>query len=610
MSSVARLGLYLETARHLRVSQVAWRLVHEARFRAYQRAPEFFGRRWRSRVGLVLQPSRLEVPPAHMLTRERAIGEQWRAGEVSYHSIAGPRDDWRCTGRARLWRYERQYHSELVALAALAATEPENGWLEDARALVRSWMRACPPVTPDAWEPYPVARRLLNWSLAAGLAPALGVELAPTMDAQARFLAAHLEHHLRGNHLLCDAAALVAAGATLENGDRFLRVGERLLAHELRAQVLGDGGYAERTVQYHAIVLLDVLVAMGLAARRGRALDADIAATARRMAGWLNVVRRGDGTFPAQNDAAHQATPPIEQVLALAQVVADADGPWDGWLARSFGGRLAQRAADAERSDILLPDTGWVFARERGHELLFDAGPLGPDEQPGHGHSDALAFELVWDRKPVVVDTGVSTYERGAVRAFERSARAHATVTVAGEGPDELWAAFRVGRRGRVFGSNPIVHGPVRVLHGVLRAPRGWEHHRQLVWWPGRALVVVDRIENARTAEVVARLPLAPALSLVGTTVMGLDSPLVLDVLRGELLESVTGGTGPREGWVAEGFEQATARTSVRVRADREGQIFYALRAEDVKVVVEGSWCTIRASERVERVALDERGVR
>src|SRR5262249_2452365 len=176
---------------------------------------------------------------------------------------------------------------------------------------------------------------------------------------------------------------------------------------------------------------------------------------------------------------------------------------------RAFG-LSAQPSPAPVRGDLELPDTGWSLVREGAHELLFEHGLIGPDEQPGHGHSDALSYELFWDGRPVVVDTGVTTYEIGAVRDFERSAKAHATITVGGAGPDELWASFRVGSRARVSGGlrNRTTDG-VRVFEGMVHAPAGWRHRRQLVFWPGEALVVVDDVEGAR-GEIVSRIPLAP----------------------------------------------------------------------------------------------------
>src|SRR5262249_44043447 len=69
---------------------------------------------------------------------------------------------------------------------------------------------------------------------------------------------------------------------------------------------------------------------------------------------------------------------------------------------------------------------------------------------PGHGHCDSLSFEWWVRGRPVVVDTGTLSYERGAARAACRSTRAHNTLEIDGREQHEMWAAFRVARRAAV----------------------------------------------------------------------------------------------------------------------------------------------------------------
>ncbi len=190
-------------------------------------------------------------------------------------------------------------------------------------------------------------------------------------------------------------------------------------SRELPLQVLADGAYAERSPQYHVIVLRDVLLAPGLAGRRGYAADPRIGDAARAMARWLSLLRRGDD-LPWLNDAAPDATPPLDEVLSLAAALHLGDENADGWLGRAFGGQ-PRPVSPPPRSDLELPDTGCSIVRDGSSELLFEHGPIGPDEQPGHGHSDALSYELIWEGAPMVTDTGVTTYDANGVRAFERS---------------------------------------------------------------------------------------------------------------------------------------------------------------------------------------------
>ena len=67
--------------------------------------------------------------------------------------------------------------------------------------------------------------------------------------------------------------------------------------------------------------------------------------------------------------------------------------------------------------------------------------------QPGHTHADSLNYELRMDGRPVVVDTGVSTYEKNERRQYERGTSAHNCVVVDSRNSSEVWGGFRVGRR-------------------------------------------------------------------------------------------------------------------------------------------------------------------
>jgi Heparinase II/III-like protein/Heparinase II/III N-terminus len=583
------LGRLVRTISHLRPSQVAWRIVHVGRLRRNAAS--------RPRYAWLDGAARFAVAgqrPGHESHELKRVAEMWRAGKVEYLALAGDRLDWLGVGRPKLWRYERQYHAEVVALAA------DPAGFDDAQELVSSWIAACPQPRGDAWEPYPVARRILNWSLAGYVSPELGASIAAGLAAQVRFLSHHLERHLLGNHLICDAAALVAGSAAVEAAGlaETGTLGARLLAQELERQVLPDGGYAERTAQYHAIVLRDVLLALALTRARGLALDQRVENAARAMSRWLAGVAREDAV-PYLNDAAPGATPAVREVLSLARALRLIDGPWDSWLGRAFGLSAPGRPPEP-REDLRLPDTGWTFVREGKHELLFEHGPIGPAEQPGHGHSDALSYELLWNGHAVVVDTGITTYDVGPIRDFERSAPAHATVSVAGAGPDELWAAFRVGARAKVESKifRRTVEG-VRILEGRVRAPAGWEHRRQLVYWPGVALAVFDRVVGAR-GMVRSHLPLSPGCTLVADgTLRFAGGSLQLARLRGTL----DAGT---ESWVGEGFGKRRPRKSFAFRADDQGRVAYAIIAPGRSVEITGSSCVLHGPEGAVQVSLVE----
>jgi uncharacterized heparinase superfamily protein len=173
------------------------------------------------------------------------------------------------------------------------------------------------------------------------------------------------------------------------------------------------------------------------------------------------------------NDAALDASPEIDGVLALGAClgVAAAD------VARVRKGGTASLTA--------LEPTGWARLDAGDASLVVDVGPDADGWQPGHAHADGLTFELWVDRQRALVDFGVATYEPGAAREETRATRSHNTLELDGRDSCEVWATFRVGRRGRGrMTASDASDGVVRVAlehDGYAWLPGAPRHARTLV---------------------------------------------------------------------------------------------------------------------------------
>ena len=77
-------------------------------------------------------------------------------------------------------------------------------------------------------------------------------------------------------------------------------------------------------------------------------------------------------------------------------------------------------------------------------------GSIRPYYQPGHAHADEMNFELFFKGSPVIVDTGVSTYEKNDRRLLERSTSSHNCLILDSNSSD-VWSGFRVGKRANVI---------------------------------------------------------------------------------------------------------------------------------------------------------------
>ena len=478
-----RAARFVRTVRHLRLRQVgalAARRVRGVRLGRVDGGDRELAPRCRWPADAAFPASAGAPDPASVL-----------AGELTFQSrreAVGFPPDWNRADLPRLWRYHLHYHEFLQALP-----------FERARDAALDWMARHPRGRGRVgWEPYPTSLRLGVWCTCffgrhrtrTAADAAFGAALWRSIREQAHHLSGNLERHLLGNHLLENAVALTLVGSCFEHAaarawyDR----GRTLLARELSEQVLPDGGHVERSPMYqcrvvHALLLLQ---ATGLA---------DVGALVRphlgRLGRALAAMTHPDGRIALLNDSAFGVHP--EPV------------------------RLAEQAGapPAAAGSFALVDSGYYGARTRGGDyVICDAGPLGPDYQPGHGHADLLSFELSLRGTRVVVDAGVSTYEPGRLRAYCRSTRAHNTVEIEGRDQAELWAAFRVGRRPRPSGVTwtRLEDGfELSAQHDGYRRLAGRPRHARRFRWRGSGgLEIDDRVDAGRPVRSVARLHFHP----------------------------------------------------------------------------------------------------
>jgi len=172
----------------------------------------------------------------------------------------------------------------------------------------------------------------------------------------------------------------------------------------------------------------------------------------------------------------------------------------------------------SEPQTVVFPESGYGVIRsaEARSTLIFDCGPFGPDYQPGHGHCDVLSYELSLGGERVVVDTGVSTYESGPERSYERSTAAHNTVRIDDGEQAEIWSSFRLGRRPRVAELHGGNDGPFHFLSGEHDAYRrsGVAHTRTILFHAPDTWIVADLLRGGGSHLVESFLHFHPRVRL------------------------------------------------------------------------------------------------
>ena len=478
----AEAARFLRTVRHLRPRQIVHQALH--RFRPLGAAPPLpAGPPARPAP---CQPWTGDLPPP-MAIEQPGLGQGVLTFQNRPVELGFP-PDWNRADLPAHWLYHLHCHDWLWELPCEQASRVATDWMA----------RYAPGRDRVGWDPYPTSLRLANWCAlflrrhrAATLAePAFRDALWASVHRQAEHLSRNLEWRLLGNHLLENAAALALAGSCFDHADadRWFQAGRRLLARELREQMLADGGHVERSPMYQCRVLWVLLLLRDAGPPALRELVQPYLVTA---ADALAALTHPDGGIALLNDSALGAYPAPADLVRAAGAEPAADGPF------------------------ALAETGCYGARTAaGDYVVCDAGPLGPDWQPGHGHADLFSFELASRGARVVVDSGVSTYEQGAARDWCRSTRAHNTVEVGGCDSAEMWAAFRVGRRCRPREVRWTADADGFELSGrhdgYRHLPGRPVHERTFRWRSGSGLDIVDRVVASRPVRSVARLHFHP----------------------------------------------------------------------------------------------------
>ena len=284
-------------------------------------------------------------------------------------------------------------------------------------------------------DPYPIALRGLNWikfisANHGGFEAGRLRRWNDSLYSQYSLLEKKLEWHLLGNHLLEDLYSLYIASIYFNESKMFSRY-SRLLKRELEEQILDDGAHYEQSPMYHCILLDRLLdcynISISNVRFEGQRYFNDFLKNyASKILGHLSSIVYENGELPLFNDSAEGVAPTSEELFSYAK-------------------RLG-----IECTSKPLGESGYRKMANERYEVVLDIGNITASYQPGHSHADALNYELRIDGTPVVVDTGISTYNKNVRRQYERSTIAHNCVSPNGADSSEVWGGFRVGRRCRV----------------------------------------------------------------------------------------------------------------------------------------------------------------
>jgi uncharacterized heparinase superfamily protein len=130
--------------------------------------------------------------------------------------------------------------------------------------------------------------------------------------------------------------------------------------------------------------------------------------------------------------------------------------------------------------------------------------------------------------KPIIVDTGISTYEKNERRQSERSTSSHNTVQINSFNSSEVWDGFRVARRARIISLDENSTG-IKAIHN------GYKHlglfHSRTFAFSGNVLKIIDTITGKNRVPSIARIHLHPDVRF-----HKIDNGISIDGLKIEFL--------------------------------------------------------------------------
>ena len=496
-------GRYWRTLRHLRLSQLLYLGLHRT-----------LGtndiRRW---------PEASTGIKAHGGLRHMA---EWQpelarevilAGNVQFVDPFPADDD--VSWSLKEVRHRQIFHANYCDFLNIDLTSPDDGdLLRRAINIALSWCDQNPTGQELAWQPFFLSLRIVNWLkfLARNYLRAQEIgdraqvdRVLSNLRVQVLSLESRLERELLANHFLKNAKALVFAGSLLEapESSRWLILGQQILKQQVREQILPDGGHIERSPMYHAWVLDDLIDIQQLfneCAPDDPECRLAVSDGVARMSQYLSEILHPDGEIPLLNDSQLNVTRPTGEILSDAGTVPNTTSP-SGIETR------------------ILPETGYGTIRNYDSRsfLILDCGPLGPDYQPGHGHSDVLTYELTLHGQRVVVDTGVSSYEPGRERQYERSTAAHNTIRIDEADQAEVWASFRVGIRptvGRIAQGSIASGHFVRGQHFKYRRS-SVDHSRAIGHFAGSFWIIADLLQGKGRHKAESFIHFHPSVQLM-----------------------------------------------------------------------------------------------
>lgn len=379
-----------------------------------------------------------------------------------------------------LYRFNLYYFEYAVALGAEYKKTGSKKYTEAFKALYEDYLEANVPM-----HPYVISLHIPNILIALNLFgdsldAELQIKIYNELYSQYQYLLSHLEKHLLANHYFENLKAAVIA-SYLFGEDVICKKYLKKLHGQVKEQILPDGVHFELSPMYHKIILEDLLRIAKLSENTDFPKCEWLKPSVQKMLNAMASMENGFGRTPLFNDSGDNVAKPASCLEEACK-------------------NILGIVPEYKNS---LDSSGYYKLYDGDIAIMVDAGKIGPDYNPGHGHCDCLSFELCLSGNPLFVNAGTYEYQ-GDMRKYFRSTRAHNTLTIGTHEQSECWGEHRVARRIKDISAE--ING--NTLSGEYKNYLG-EKHKRIITLENKTLTVSDTVYSNTENTVHSYLHLA-----------------------------------------------------------------------------------------------------
>ena len=424
----------------------------------------------------------------HYLKKNNSIIKN---GKFRFINITHKTDyKWQIKSNNKLWLYNLHYFDYLNC--GIYKKKYLNNY-------INNWIDINTKHKSVGLEPYPTSLRIVNWIKYFITYNVNEKKFNNNLFNQIIHLSKNYEYHLLGNHYIANLKA-VFFGCIYFNSDKLNKIFTDCLIKledEINNQILMDGGHAEFSPMYHAIILEDLLDIISIINFYDYKLKKKfkylITKKINSMFYWLRLLTHPNDTYCKFNDTSENIANSYSSLLKYAHSL--------GFKINNFTPKYTY-----------LKNTGYFSYINKNIFFCINVGNSSIDHLSGHTHADTLSFELSYKKNIFFSNGGISTYNVGKTREFERSSANHNTVIVNNRNSSEVWNSFRLSRRIKI-GKLMIINkrNSLKISNFYLDYLREYKHTRS-VEFSNNKIKILD--ENNLSDNFFSRLILRPDIRL------------------------------------------------------------------------------------------------